>query len=125
MPDALIDRLRASPFIVLDTPLEARVDLLLEEYGHFLENKPALDAQLDCLIALHGRERIAQWKALTDWRELVTRLLLEHYDPAYRRSSARNFAQLPDARRVHIPRADDSVFLNAARSLIELSAVAA
>jgi len=44
----------------------SRVDLLLEEYGHFLENKPALDAQLDCLIALHGRERIAQWKALTD-----------------------------------------------------------
>ena len=125
VPDALIERMRASPCIVLDTPLEARVDLLLEEYGHFLENKPALDAQLDCLIALHGRERIAQWKALTDWRELVTRLLLEHYDPAYRRSSARNFAQLPDARRVHIPRADDSAFLIAARSLIELPALAA
>ena len=125
MPDALIERMRASPCIVLDTPLEARVDLLLEEYGHFLGNKPALDAQLDCLIALHGRERIAQRKAHTDGRELVTRLLLEHYDPAYRRSSARNFAQLPDARRVHIPRADDSAFLIAARSLIELSALAA
>ena len=125
VPDALIERMRASPCIVLDTPLEARVDLLLEEYGHFLENKPALDAQLDCLIALHGRERIAQWKALTDWRELVTRLLLEHYDPAYRRSSARNFAQLPEARRIHIPCADDSAFLSAARSVVESSAVLA
>ena len=58
-------------------------------------------------------------------RELVTRLLVEHYDPAYRRSSTHNFAQLPDARRVHIPRADDSAFLNAAHSLIESSAVTA
>jgi tRNA 2-selenouridine synthase len=125
VPDALIERMRASPCVVLDTPLEARVDLLLDEYRHFLEDKPALDAQLDCLVGLHGRERIAQWKALTDWRGLVTRLLVEHYDPAYRRSSARNFAQLPDARRVQIPRADDSAFLNAARSLIESSAVPA
>lgn len=125
VPDALIERMRASPCIVLETPLEARVDLLLDEYRHFLENKSALDAQLDCLVALHGRKRIAQWKALDDWRELVTRLLVEHYDPAYRRSAARNFSQLPDARRVHIPRADDPSFLNAARSLIELSALAA
>jgi tRNA 2-selenouridine synthase len=125
VPDALIERMRASPCIALDTPLEARVDLLLDEYRHFLEDKPALDAQLDCLAALHGRERIAQWKALADWRELVRRLLVEHYDPAYRRSSARNFAQLPSARRVHIPRADDSAFLNAARALIESSAVPA
>jgi tRNA 2-selenouridine synthase len=125
VPDALIERMRASPCIVLETPLDARVDLLLDEYRHFLENKPALDAQLDCLAALHGHERIAQWKALTDWRELVTRLLVEHYDPAYRRSSARNFPQLPDAHRVHIPRADDSAFQSAARSVIELSAVPA
>jgi tRNA 2-selenouridine synthase len=125
VPDALIERMRASRCIALETPLEARVDLLLDEYRHFLENKPALDAQLDCLAALHGRERIAQWKALTDWRELVTRLLLEHYDPAYRRSSSRNFPQLPAARRIHIPRADDSAFMNAAHSVIELSAVPA
>jgi len=125
VPDALIERMRASPCIVLETPLEARVDLLLDEYRHFLQNKPALNAQLDCLLALHGHKRIAQWKSLTNWRELVKRLLVEHYDPAYRRSSTRNFPQLADARRIDIALAADSAFLSAARSLIESSVVAA
>ena len=74
--------------------VETRVTLLLDEYRHFLADRAALDAQLDCLVALHGRERIAEWKALAArgaWREFVARLLVEHYDPAYRRSSHRNF----------------------------------
>jgi len=125
VPEALMERMRAARCIVLDTPLEARVDLLLDEYRHFLADRAALHGQLDCLVALHGRERIENWKSLTDWRELVTRLLVEHYDPAYRRSSARNFVQLADARRVAIPSADDSAFLRAAHSLLEPSAVAA
>ena len=125
VPDALMERMRASPCILLDTPLETRVDLLLEEYPHFLKDRDALHAQLDCLVALHGRERIAEWKAIGDWRELVRRLLVEHYDPAYRRSSHRNFAQLQNADPVHVERADDSAFTSAAGSLLERTPVAA
>jgi tRNA 2-selenouridine synthase len=125
VPEALMGRMRASPCIVLETSVDVRVDLLLDEYRHFLEDRKLLEAQLDCLVALHGRERIAQWKSITDWREFVARLLVEHYDPAYQRSSQRNFAQLPDARRVRIARADDSAFLSIARSLLDPAAVAA
>src|SRR6266849_5062425 len=90
VPEALIARMRSSRCLLLETDLETRVTLLLDEYRHFLEDRPALDAQLDCLVALHGRERVAEWKALAArgaWREFVARLLVEHYDPAYRRSS--------------------------------------
>jgi tRNA 2-selenouridine synthase len=125
VPDALMERVRASPCIVLDTGVGVRVELLLDEYRHFLSDRDALDKQLDCLEALHGRERIAQWKSIADWRELVRRLLVEHYDPAYRRSSARNFPQLPHAKRVGIARADDAAFAAAARSLLDLTAVSA
>jgi tRNA 2-selenouridine synthase len=76
-----------------------------------------LEKQLDCLVALHGRARISEWKAITDWRELVTRLLVEHYDPAYRRSSARNFAQLPEAEKVTIGAAE-AAFDRAASELL-------
>ena len=103
IPEALIERMRASPCIVLDTDLETRITLLLEEYRHFLADRAGLEAQLDCLVALHGREKIAQWKALAaggEWREFVRRLLVEHYDPAYRKSSARNFVRLHEAERV-------------------------
>jgi len=125
VPEAVMARMRASPCVVLETSLESRVTLLLDEYRHFLRDRSLLDAQLDCLVALHGRERIAQWKAIEDWRELVTRLLLEHYDPAYRRSSERNFAQLADAERLRIAVADDAAFVRAARSLLAGSAVEA
>ena len=125
VPDALMERMRASPCVVLETGVEVRVDLLLEEYRHFLENRKALEAQLDCLVALHGRERIAEWKSIGDWRELVRRLLVEHYDPAYRRSSARNFVQLPRAGQVRIPAANDDAFAVAARSLLDAAVVAA
>ncbi|HKX38388.1 MAG TPA: tRNA 2-selenouridine(34) synthase MnmH, partial [Burkholderiales bacterium] len=64
VPEALIARMRASPCLRLEAPLEVRVTLLLDEYRHFLQDRGLLEAQLDCLTALHGREEIAAWKAL-------------------------------------------------------------
>jgi tRNA 2-selenouridine synthase len=125
VPDALMERMRASPCIVLETGLETRVDLLLDEYRHFLEDRKQLEAQLDCLVALHGGERIAEWKSIGDWRELVRRLLVEHYDPAYRRSSQRNFSRLAEARKLHISSAADAAFASAAAALLERAPVAA
>lgn len=128
VPEALMSRMRASACIVLETSLDVRVDLLLDEYRHFLEDRKALEAQLDCLVALHGREKIAAWKSLAArgaWREFVTQLLVEHYDPAYGRSSQRNFSRLGDAMKLRIASADDAAFAGAARSLLERPAVAA
>jgi tRNA 2-selenouridine synthase len=125
VPEALMSRMRASPCVVLETPLETRVDLLLQEYEHFLADRAALDKQLDCLVALHGRERIAQWKSMSDWRELVRRLLVEHYDPAYRRSSQRNFIHLSDAEKVSISSSDDAAFVHAADALVRANAAMA
>jgi len=121
VPDALIARMRASECVLLDTAPEARVALLLEEYRHFFSDLPALNAQLDCLIGLHGRERIGEWQALaahSRWAELVQRLLEEHYDPAYRRSAARNFPRLAEAPRVRAGSHEAAAFEAAARELV-------
>jgi tRNA 2-selenouridine synthase len=127
LPEALIARMRGSECVLLDTAAAARVQLLIEEYRHFLGEPALLERQLDCLVALHGHEKIASWKALAArgaWEALVTRLLAEHYDPAYRRSSATNFALLPQARSLRLPSADAAAFREAARSLVK-EAVAA
>ena len=121
VPEALMARMRASPCVVLDTPLETRIALLLDEYRHFTDDRAALEAQLDCLAPLHGRERIGQWKSLAaagDWHGFVARLLVEHYDPAYGRSSTRNFVHLADAARVRIGAPEDAAFDAAARQLL-------
>lgn len=125
VPDALMARMRGSPCIVLESALETRVTLLLEEYRHYVEHRATLEAQLDCLVALHGRDEIEQWKALAaagKWREFVARLLLAHYDPAYGRSSLKNFSHLGSAARVPISGADDAAFDAAARALLRVQA---
>ncbi|OGA58081.1 MAG: tRNA 2-selenouridine(34) synthase MnmH [Betaproteobacteria bacterium RIFCSPLOWO2_12_FULL_65_14] len=122
VPEALIARMRASECLLLDTAPAARVQLLTDEYRHFLGDTRSLERQLDCLVALHGQEKIASWKSLAArgaWEDLVTRLLAEHYDPAYRRSATRNFARLAQARSVRIESADATAFREAARSLME------
>jgi tRNA 2-selenouridine synthase len=127
VPEALIGRMRASECVVLETAADARVELLLDEYRHFLADTKLLNAQLDCLVGLHGRAKVEEWKSLAargEWREFVARLLVEHYDPAYRRSSARNFARLPQAETVRIASPDEGSFARAARALIERRAEA-
>lgn len=122
VPDALMARMRASPCIRLEASLDTRVALLLDEYRHFLEDEATLGRQLDCLVPLHGHEKIAAWKALAAagaWPDFVAALLTDHYDPAYRRSSSKNFAQLAQARVVTIESPDERAFAQAARSLAE------
>jgi tRNA 2-selenouridine synthase len=121
VPEALIARMRASACVRLETDTETRVTLLLQEYEFFLKNQENLYQQLDCLVSLHGREKVADWKALAGrgaWREFVARLLAEHYDPAYRRSSHKNFVRLADAPSVRIASADEAAFSRAAQSLL-------
>jgi len=117
VPDALIARMRASECLLLDTANEARVELLMDEYRHFFSDLPALNAQLDCLVALHGRERVDAWKALAaagNWKELVARLLAEHYDPAYKRSAPENFPRLGEAKVLRLDSANDAAFAHLA-----------
>ena len=121
VPAALIGRMRASECLLLQTDTATRVALLLEEYRHFFTDPASLGAQLDCLAALHGRERVGEWKALAAsgaWPVLVARLLEEHYDPAYRRSAAHNFPRLAEARSLRIASADPAAFDAAARELV-------
>jgi tRNA 2-selenouridine synthase len=128
VPDALMAAMRASACAQVEASVETRVTLLLDEYRHFLTDRAALDAQLDCLVALHGRARIAEWKALAAagaWREFVARLLVEHYDAAYKRSAAHNFARLAEAQVVPIAAPDEAAFERAGEILLKRESVPA
>lgn len=100
VPEALILAMWNSRCVRLDLPLEARIELLREEYRHFLEQPDQLCAQLDCLTALHGADTIARWKALArtgNWNDFVAQLLTCHYDPAYRRSTGGHYPLLKES----------------------------
>lgn len=100
VPQALIDKMRASPCILLQASTSARVNLLRREYDHFIHDPTVLSSRLDALTWLHGHDRVARWKSMASdgqWNSLVRELLETHYDPAYRKSSDSNYMQLPQA----------------------------
>lgn len=100
VPDALLTAMWQSPCIRVETSIAARVEFLLQEYAHFLDQPTALAQQLECLANLHGHVKINDWKALIasgQWPDLVATLLTEHYDPAYLRSIHSHYPRYGDA----------------------------
>jgi tRNA 2-selenouridine synthase len=121
VPDALLACMRASPCVLVEAPLAERVAFLVKEYGHFLGDPKDLKAKLDCLAALHGRQTIARWMRQVEqgqWDELVADLLENHYDPAYRRATLRNFEHLASAQVLRPARLDSDAIENMAAQLI-------
>jgi tRNA 2-selenouridine synthase len=94
VPQAMIDVMWQSDCIRLEVGLMSRVRLLMEEYAHFLTDISTLYPRLDCLIGLHSKEIVGCWKVLAEqnkWEDLVGELLIKHYDPAYTRSTLKNY----------------------------------
>jgi tRNA 2-selenouridine synthase len=120
LPDALLEHMRAAECVELRLPGEARIRLLRDEYAHFEADSAGLQQQLECLLPLHGRERVETWKRLASearWEEMVARLLAEHYDPAYQRSISRNFRRAGEAAPVDLGTDSDDEFARAAAAL--------
>ena len=97
VPQALIGAMRASPCIMFDLALDARVTLLLEDYGFFVTDTETFCARLDALRALRGNDIVNAWQRAArsgQTASVVRDLLVSHYDPIYAQSMARNFADL-------------------------------
>ena len=121
VPQALIDVMWQSACIRLSAPVELRVDMLIDEYQHFVQDAGALGTQLDCLSGHYGHEQIAQWKkaaAAGEWRVLVADLLEKHYDPAYTRSTLKHYPQLDNRPPLVVTAATDAEFARAAAQCI-------
>ncbi len=121
VPDELMSAMRESECVRVETAIATRVQLLQEQYAHFVADPAVLGRQLDCLMQLHGRAAIESWKELAqrrEWDVLVRELLERHYDPAYTRSIASHYLHMVQARTVKIAACDDASFAAAARALI-------
>ncbi len=121
VPDALLARMRSSPCVLIEAPLAERVGFLRQEYGHFLGDPRDLKAKLACLAGLHDKDTLARWMSQVErrqWDELVADLLDNHYDPAYRHATLKNFAHLADARVLRPAKLDAATLAQMAAQLI-------
>ena len=95
VPDALIERMRASPCLRLELPESERVALLLEDYDFFVQDQALFCERLGALTELRGKAVVQGWQAQVaggEIEDVVRELLLKHYDPGYASSIARNFS---------------------------------
>ncbi|MEJ6007500.1 tRNA 2-selenouridine(34) synthase MnmH [Paucibacter sp. AS339] len=122
MPASLYEAMRNSEHIYwLEMSEEARVELLLQDYGHFMVKPELFCARLDALIPMRGHERIKRWQGLAqagDWAAVFRELMLEHYDPGYERSLAGHYPQLSKARRLTLADAGPLALEAGARELL-------
>ncbi|OYO28808.1 tRNA 2-selenouridine(34) synthase MnmH [Janthinobacterium sp. PC23-8] len=120
VPDALMDKMRAADCTNVQLSTSDRVQLLMEDYAHFVGDPEKLNVQLALLTQLHGREKIAHWQQLAlagRMTELVEELLVQHYDPGYLQSIRRNFSRYQQAAALVLPDISDAAFEQAARGL--------
>ena len=96
VPDALIERLHQHGQVLrVDMADDARVRLLLEDYGFFADDPEHFCRLLDGLVALRGKNTVAGWQAMARagaWADVFAQLMQQHYDPLYNRSIDRHYA---------------------------------
>jgi tRNA 2-selenouridine synthase len=97
IPQAIFDKMHAGIPFRVEAPMPERVKLWREDYRHFEENPNQLLEQLSHLRPLVGNDEFETWQALADSQnmpELFERLMIAHYDPAYRRSTFRHYPNI-------------------------------
>ena len=89
LPPPLWGALSKAPRIIVDAPLEARVQYLSVAYKSILDNTSEMVETLRSLVSLQGHERVSAWITLIEsgqTRPLLEGLLSHHYDPRYAKS---------------------------------------
>ena len=105
IPESLMLAMRASACLRVETPIECRVELLMQDYPFFVQDTDLFCARLETLVDLRGREVVQAWCEAARagrTREVVQQLLDQHYDPGYANSTHRNYAHFAQAHEVVI-----------------------
>ena len=118
--EPLLARLRDSHCVALEMALPARVQLLLQDYAHFVADTPSFCERLAALHELRGADTVARWQDMAragQHAEVVRELLQQHYDPIYQRSMSRNYAGFAAARPLPLDDGSAASLAEAAREL--------
>jgi tRNA 2-selenouridine synthase len=102
VPERLIQTMRAAQCIAVDMLLDDRVNLLMRDYAHFVNDPELFCKRLDALRDARGHQVVNDWhqRALAGQMSGVVRELLEtHYDPVYLKSMQRNFERVNTPKR--------------------------
>lgn len=127
VPEALLLQLRGSACVQLHMPLPARVDFLLEDYVHFVDDVDSFCQRLEALREVCGADVVGRWQSQARQgllADVVQDLLTRHYDPVYTRSMQRNFTHFGTAPCLEVVDGRAGTLASAARELMAMTSLA-
>ncbi|MCC5955599.1 MAG: tRNA 2-selenouridine(34) synthase MnmH, partial [Natronohydrobacter sp.] len=89
LPPSLWQAMRSAPHVEIMAPIEARVSHILRDYRSFCDDPARLAETLEKLRPYQSKEHLSAWHLAAQeerFAELVADLILQHYDPRYRRA---------------------------------------
>ena len=123
VPEALIRQLREHGHCIrVELDDAARLQLLLQDYGHYTADAEGFCRLLDGLVELRGRDTVKAWQAQARegrWAEVFAALMQHHYDPLYERSYRDGYHALGQATHVRLSDAGAPGLQAAARQLLD------
>ena len=121
VPEPLLVHLRAAACVQVQMTIAARVDFLLADYAHFVDDAEIFCERLQALRELRGAETIERWQQQARagaMAAVVEELLTAHYDPVYLKSMQRNFSGFAQAPVVRLADASADSLRAAAQALV-------
>jgi len=122
LPDALLEAMRKGRTYQVVADMPQRVRLWREDYQHFEKDPMFMLERLLYLRPLVGGEEYSAWEEMAKQHqmpELFERLMVKHYDPAYRRSALRNFPDINNSPVVEIHDISPESLREVAKCLIQ------
>ena len=100
IPAAMHEAMHQSPVYLLEAPIEERVRLWHEDYGHYKDDLMGMLDKMTRVTEIIGSKLFAQWRVLAangQASELFASMMLDYYDRLYKTSMNRNYKNLEAA----------------------------
>jgi tRNA 2-selenouridine synthase len=130
LPTALFDAMHRGRLFSVHTAMPERVLMWRHEYPHFEKDPVGLVAQLSHLKALIGGATLQKWASMAEQEEidaLFESIMVEHYDPAYTRSTHKNYSAIghATATAIELDTLNPEYLFEVARRLISSDSISA
>ena len=86
LPSILLNKIKTSPAIEIDSTINSRVNFLLKDYKTYIHKKNSFTELFTHAKSKLGNKIVIKWQQSykkKEWKDLAFQLITEYYDPLY------------------------------------------
>ena len=121
LPTALFQSMHEGRLFAVETLMPDRIAMWRHEYPHFERDPVGLVAKLSHLKGLLSGTTLEKWVSMAERRDidgLFESIMRDYYDPAYLRSTKKNYVHTEHSIKLRLETLDSTYLANVARHLV-------